>query len=104
MLGGATRILIIDDDPRTGPPALQDGGPAEAGASSWPAEIQSASGENARPVMHEYQIPTPLPGDVGAARETVVELSESAHPDTSTVRELIARVEELLHRTRSLPA
>jgi two-component system KDP operon response regulator KdpE len=55
-------------------------------------------------MMHEYQIPTPLPGEVPAGREISGDIGENGHPTTSTVRELIARVEELLHRTRSLPA
>jgi DNA-binding response OmpR family regulator len=55
-------------------------------------------------VVHEYQIATPLPGEVLAAPESVGEMNENGHPDTSTVRELIARVEELLNRTRKLPA
>jgi two-component system KDP operon response regulator KdpE len=33
-----------------------------------------------------------------------MDLGDGRRPDPSTVRELIARVEELLHRTRSLPA
>jgi DNA-binding response OmpR family regulator len=55
-------------------------------------------------VVHEYQIATPLPGELVPAREASGELNENGHPDTTTVHELIARVEELLHRTRSLPA
>jgi DNA-binding response OmpR family regulator len=55
-------------------------------------------------VVHEYQFATPLPGELVAGRETVAEVNQNGHPDTSTVRELIARVEELLHRTRRLPA
>jgi DNA-binding response OmpR family regulator len=58
----------------------------------------------ARPVVHEYQIATPLPGELMSAREVSVELNENGHPNTTMMRELIARVEELLHRTRSLPA
>jgi two-component system KDP operon response regulator KdpE len=54
-------------------------------------------------VVHEYQVATPLPGEVVAARGTAVELGDTGHADASTVRELIARVEELLHRTRRLP-
>jgi len=93
--GGATRILIIDDDPQCDPPAAPPAGDAIAPEHSNGAE---------RPVVHEYQIATPLPGEVLAAPESAGEMSENAHPDTSTVRELIARVEELLLRTRKLPA
>jgi transcriptional regulator len=106
MLGGATRILIIDDDPKISStlPAAPDGGAVDPSAASWPAETPGVSADGARPVMHEYQIPTPIPGDVATVREAAVELSENGQPDPSTVRELIARVEELLSRTRSLPA
>jgi DNA-binding response OmpR family regulator len=55
-------------------------------------------------VVHEYQMATPLPGEIMSAREAGGDVSETAQPDASTVRELIARVEELLHRTRHLPA
>jgi two-component system, OmpR family, response regulator MtrA len=53
--------------------------------------------------VHEYQITTPLPGDVGAEAGST-EFSDAGHPDPSMVRELIARVEELLYRTWRLPA
>jgi two-component system, OmpR family, KDP operon response regulator KdpE len=94
-LGGATRILIIDDDPQSNPPAAAQA--ADAGAPD------QGDGDE-RPVVHEYQIATPLPGEVMPARESVGDMSENGHSNTSTVRELIARVEELLHRTRQLPA
>jgi two-component system KDP operon response regulator KdpE len=55
-------------------------------------------------VVHEYQLTTPLPGEVLPARESAPDMSENGHANASTVRELIARVEELLHRTRQLPA
>jgi hypothetical protein len=102
MRGGVTRILIIDDDPPTGPalPPAQEAGLSDP--ASWPAEIHSATAEP-RPAVHEYQIATPVPGEV-VAREMPPELSENGQPDPTTVRELIARVEELLHRTRGLPA
>ena len=103
MLGGITRILIIDDDPKSGPgPAAQDG--AATDPSVWPADSAGTPSEAARPVVHEYQIATPLPGALPAAHEITPELGGDAHPDPSTVRELIARVEELLHRTRRLPS
>jgi DNA-binding response OmpR family regulator len=48
-------------------------------------------------VIHEFQIATPVPSD-----------AEREHPapnrDASVVRELVARVEELLRQTRGLPA
>jgi hypothetical protein len=93
--GGTTRILIIDDDPQSDPPVAPQAGDAAAPEYSNGAE---------RPVVHEYQLATPLPGEVLAAPEAVGEMRENGHPDASTVRELIARVEELLLRTRKLPA
>jgi two-component system KDP operon response regulator KdpE len=94
LLGGTTRILIIDDDPQSNPPAA---------AEPVDASVPEPSDGDARPVVHEYQIATPLPGEVVPARDSAAEISENGHPDASTVRELIARVEELLHRTRKLP-
>jgi Transcriptional regulatory protein, C terminal len=73
--------------------------------SETPAtEDAHGSLESERPLMHEYQIATPLPGEILPQRELTGEVGENGHAATSTVRELIARVEELLHRTRSLPA
>jgi hypothetical protein len=105
ILGGTTRILIIDDDPKTSPPLPQatDSGPAAVSGATWPPETERPA-DHVRPVVHEYQIATPIPGELVPAREASGELSENGHPNTTTVRELIARVEELLYRTRSLPA
>jgi hypothetical protein len=105
ILGGTTRILIIDDDAKTSSPLPQaaDSSPADSSGVTWPSETQG-SADHPRPVVHEYQIATPLPGELVPAREASRELNENGHPDTTTVRELIARIEELLHRTRSLPA
>jgi hypothetical protein len=104
ILGGTTRILIIDDDPKTSPslPQAADGIPAESSGASWPPETQGPADH--WPVVHEYQVPTPLPGELVPAQEALGAHNENGHPSTNTVRELIARVEELLHRTRSLPA
>jgi DNA-binding response OmpR family regulator len=55
-------------------------------------------------VVHEYQVATPLPLGSDAAEIGTVALDHGGAPDASVVRELIARVEELLHRTRRLPA
>ncbi len=88
--GDATRILIIDDDPRRAPP----------GASGDAAGTDGAMPSS---MVHEYQMATPVP-----LRADPESLSEQAQgngtPDVSMVRELMARVEELLHHTRSLPA
>ena len=99
--GGSTRILIIDDDPRP-PASLRNGDAIEGGADS-PAERQlvPASELEGRPVVHELQVPT---GAQGAMEGNHGEDGVVDHPDASVVRELIARVEELLHRTRSMPA
>jgi hypothetical protein len=104
-LGGATRILIIDDDPRPAHP--QSRGSAELGLVDGAVldragqAIDSAAGDpDSRPVVHEYQMTMPsrlaeaLPAEAGTNGTT----------EASIVRELIARVEELLHRTRGLPA
>ena len=53
--------------------------------------------------MHEYQMATPAPIPVDCP-EVVVEQTEPGSSDVNMVRELIARVQELLHRTRRLPA
>jgi hypothetical protein len=61
--------------------------------------------EETRPVVHEFQIPTPLPiASTEADLDRPNRLNGAGHPDASVVRELIARVEELLRRTRGLPA
>lgn len=48
-------------------------------------------------------MPTPLPPD-STVEGAAMEFDQGGPPDASVVRELIARVEELLHRTRRLPA
>jgi hypothetical protein len=103
-LGGITRILIIDDDPRVTPPPspIAEGGATETTTVGWPMEPRAAT-EHEGPVVHEYQIATPLPGELLHVREGQEEISGNGHPTTPTVRELIARVEELLRRTRNLP-
>ncbi len=98
--GGVTRILIIDDQDKAGYEPDTAASPAEPG----PVEPLEAAAET-RPVIHEFQVPTPLP--VETAEADVIRLNElngAGHPDASVVRELIARVEELLRRTRGLPA
>ena len=84
-MGGVTRILIIDDD-------------------GSPAQSLSPTSEEAdeRPVIHEFQIATPVPVDGNHTAPS--DLHATATRDTSVVRELIARVEELLRQTRGLPA
>lgn len=55
-------------------------------------------------MVHEYQLTTPLPPDSDTADAAPVIFDDAGAPDASVIRELIARVEELLHRTRRLPA
>ncbi len=99
--GGATRILIIDDDRRPAEPG-PDQSLAIDGSGQLPDDPHSAS--EGRPVVHEYQVATPVPSGENTSAIGVTELGEAGAPDASVVRELIARVEELLHRTRRLPA
>lgn len=102
--GGVTRILIIDDEPRTPPaPVAPANGTTDPMPDALPEWTPENLGSVPDTVVHEYQLATPLPGEVVAARGATVELGEAGHTDASTVRELIARVEELLHRTRRLP-
>jgi hypothetical protein len=96
--GGVTRILIIDDQDKAG----DEPAPVpEQSETEHAAGLISASG--ARPVIHEFQVPTPPATEPGDARAAPADLN-GGHPDASVVRELIARVEELLQRTRGLPA
>jgi Transcriptional regulatory protein, C terminal len=59
--------------------------------------------DGGRPVVHEYHVPTPPPLQQNGT-ELTSEADHHGTPDVSVVRELMARVEELLHRTRRLPA
>lgn len=104
-----TRILIIDDDPRPADqPAsrgLSEADLAEGLPANGTAEaVEPGHGCDTRPVVHEYQMPTPLPFRTGAGELATDEANHDGATDVSVVRELIARVEELLHRTRRLPA
>jgi DNA-binding response OmpR family regulator len=56
-----------------------------------------------RPVVHEYHMATPVPLSSPTALPESAEMAASESDHVSVVRELIARVEELLHRTRRLP-
>ena len=57
-----------------------------------------------RPVIHEFQIATPVPPDADDNRAASTGLNSAGSRDASVVRDLIARVEELLRHTRGLPA
>jgi hypothetical protein len=98
--GGVTRILIIDD---------QDKAVYEPDAAAPSSELGAVepldSISETRPVIHEFQVPTPIPID-STERDLLRphEPNGAGHADASVVRELIARVEELLRRTRGLPA
>lgn len=96
--GGITRILIIDDQDKPG-----DELEAAAPANARHAAALNISAES-RPVVHEFQIATPLPIESEQISPENEDLNGGRHPDASVVRELIARVEELLQRTRGLPA
>jgi len=96
--GGVTRILIIDDQDKPGiEPDLA------AVAAELPAGGPSV-GSDTRPVIHEFQVATPPPGEPGDSATGPADLNGAGHADASVVRELIARVEELLQQTRGLPA
>ena len=102
--GGSTRILIIDDDHKPALPAALRNGDTAGGPDSHlaaPSQLRVEEFEG-RPVVHEFQVPTLLPG--APDNHTAGELDDNSHPDATVVRELIARVEELLHRTRAMPA
>lgn len=54
--------------------------------------------------IHEFQIATPVPPDADDNCAASTDLNSAGSRDASVVRELIARVEELLRHTRGLPA
>ncbi len=104
--GGITRILIIDDDHNPAPqPAPQNGDAADELATNRSAVTRATvAGLEGRPVVHEFQVATPLPGARDGNHAGAGELDDVTHPEASVVRDLVARVEELLHRTRAMPA
>jgi hypothetical protein len=101
--GDVTRILIIDDDPRpaaggaAGDAAITNGTATDG--LSHPGLLETP----ARPVIHEYQMATPVPSKTDTANGAAESLDSWDTSEVSVVRELVARVEELLHRTRALP-
>ncbi len=56
-----------------------------------------------RPVLHEYHMGTPGQLSAADAAPDHAGPTDAETDDVSVVRELIARVEELLHRTKRLP-
>lgn len=100
MTEAVTRILIIDDQDKPGfEPDL-----AFQTAPNEPATALSGGAET-RPVIHEFQVATPAPIEPGGDNPVgPASLNGAGHADASVVRELIARVDELLQRTRGLPA
>jgi two-component system KDP operon response regulator KdpE len=101
-VGGATRILIIDDDVKSVQPVPPNN---EAGHDQVERlDRPGASHAEGRPVIHEFQLATPLPSDPVDSHSSSSEFISAGPRDASVVRELIARVEELLHQTRGLPA
>jgi two-component system KDP operon response regulator KdpE len=113
VLGGATRILIIDDDPHPVPPQARCGGSeteivggllSNGTATGTAAPGDATLSDSAeRPLVHEYQMAAPVPLRPEPNEAAAAE-SEGTASNVSVVRELIARVEELLHRARRLPA
>jgi hypothetical protein len=97
--GGVTRILIIDDEGKRGHERTDALDHYDTGQASGPG-----SGSAVRPVVHEFQVATPLPVESGNNHSAPDAIEGADHPDASVVRELIARVEELLRQTRGLPA
>jgi hypothetical protein len=106
-IGGVTRILIIDDEGKPAQPlpphperGQEQGDLSDANGAGRP----HAPHAETRPVIHEFQIATPVPLDAEHERAPLSDLSGAGSRDASVVRELIARVEELLGQTRGLPA
>ncbi len=64
-------------------------------------ELADAAPADGQPLLHEYQVGPPLAPVL--AETNGMELEHGGNAEASVVRELIARVEELLHRTRRLP-
>jgi two-component system KDP operon response regulator KdpE len=84
------------------PPNTEGGDEQIEGLGVNGASRLQAPHADARPVIHEFQIATPVPEDDNHAASS--DIVSAAARDTSVVRELIARVEELLRQTRGLPA
>ena len=100
--GGVTRILIIDDD-RPDQPALRNGEALDGLAADQTNGHPGVSPDfEGRPVVHELQVPAAAEGNHESSHAG--DGGNAGHAEASVVRELIARVEELLHRTRTMPA
>jgi two-component system KDP operon response regulator KdpE len=54
--------------------------------------------------MHEYQVATPAPFMTDPLPDSAQEQDQTGATEVAAVRELISRVQELLQRTRRLPA
>jgi hypothetical protein len=108
-MGAVTRILIIDDEASPSRLSAADEPRSEA---DDPLDASGADGQSPgsqstaemRPVIHEFQVPTPLPVESAENHAAADADDGSRQPDASVVRELIARVEDLLRQTRGLPA
>jgi hypothetical protein len=101
--GDATRILIIDDDPRPASGAAAGEAVTTNGTNDGSPPPGFTEGA-AQPVIHEYQMATPVPLGPHSSESSALPLDSNGVSDVSVVRELVARVQELLHRTRALPA
>jgi hypothetical protein len=92
--GGPTRILIIDDESNPAPaPAASHENGAESPVMLASGDPTDGADTNGLHMLHEYQVGPPLDAE-----------PMEGNAEASVVRELIARVEELLHRTRRRPA
>ena len=62
------------------------------------------NGEGGHEQIHEFQLTTPVPSEAEENHVVSSDLDSAGPRDASVVRDLIARVEELLRQTRGLPA
>jgi hypothetical protein len=98
--GGVTRILIIDDVRRLSrdPGAARTG----SGAADGSARLNGAIAGAAAPqesVVREFSVPTPVPGTIPPL-DLMQEGGSAVAADPEVVRELVARVQELLADSR----
>jgi hypothetical protein len=104
-VGGGTRILIIEDDYTPSPqlpPSYEGSEPVDAqGVNPGMHPHGSHPGSEGRPVVHEIQLAGPQAADTNHSGSPVHDANQS---EVSVVRELMARVDELLQHTRGLPA
>jgi hypothetical protein len=101
--GGVTRILIIDDDRQPS----RDAGTTKAGTGAADGRtLLSGYGTGSPPVpdrtdsvVREFSVPTPIPGMIPPL-DLMQEGGSAVAADPAAVRDLVARVQELLADTR----